>query len=519
MNKMQYKLKYIGCVVSLTLLVVILAGCNRPKVPDTFTTERDMPTIMPDYTEVTIPMGCCPLNFNVLEPGNNTVVRMSSGDLSYTYGDGMKVCIDEAEWQQLCEKAVNSGNAENNGVKVEVFVNENNAWKAYKPFNIYVAADTIDRYVSYRLIQPSYVSFEQMSLAQRDITSFDETEIYNNSYVSTESNGQCVNCHSYQNYHTDRMLFHLRQAYGGTMIVDGDKIEKVDMKTSQTISAGVYPAWHPTLNLVAFSTNLTGQTFHTKSVAKIEVQDTKSDLIMYDVAKNEISTIANDSDELEVFPTWSPDGNTLYYCSAYFLADSSSNRAEAVISGYQRIHYNLYAKDFNQTTREFGPRRLVYDAAAAGKSVSLPRVSPDGKRIVFSLGNFGCFHIWHPESDIYMLDLTQVGDSLTANPVRLEGLNSERAESYPSFSSNGRWIMTASRRDDGNYSRVYISYFDRQGKCHKAFELPQRDPSFYTFFLKSYNRPEFMVEPVKISAQGFAAAVKKDVKKAKFVER
>ena len=55
--------------------------------------------------------------------------------------------------------------------------------------------------------------------------------------------------------------------------------------------------------------------------------------------------------------------------------------------------------------------------------------------------------------------------------------------------------MVASRRDDGNYTRPYIAYFDKNGKTHKAFEVPQKDPNFYTFFLRSFNRPEFMIVP------------------------
>ena len=514
MKDLGYWSGRVGLVaVVVAVMGMVACGDGRPEVPDTYAAERALPTIMPDYTEVTVPAGCCPLDFCVLEAGKETVVRMSSEGVSYTYGDGMNVRIDRDEWQELCSRA------KDGSIKVEVFVGDGRAWRAYAPFNIYVAPDSIDRYISYRLIQPSYVSFEHMSIAQRDLTSFDETVIYDNEYLSTESGGQCVNCHSYQNYRTGRMLFHLRQAHAGTVIVDGDRIEKVDTKTEQTISAGAYPAWHPALNLVAFSTNLTGQTFHTKSVAKVEVQDTKSDLILYDVARHEVSVIANDSDELEVFPTWSPDGRTLYYCSAYLPADSLGNEAESTIARYQDIRYNIYAKDFNTETREFGPRRLVYDAAAAGKSATLPRVSPDGKYMVFSLGHYGCFHIWHPESDICMLELNRAGDPQSATPVRLDGLNSKYAESYPSFSSNGRWIMAVSRRDDGNYSRVYISYFDRQGRCHKAFELPQGNPSFYVFFMKSYNRPEFMAEPVRVSAGKLVEAARKGATKTKFVER
>ena len=56
---------------------------------------------------------------------------------------------------------------------------------------------------------------------------------------------------------------------------------------------------------------------------------------------------------------------------------------------------------------------------------------------------------------------------------------------------------------DDNYSRVFFSYF-KDGKVEKAFLLPQEDPELHISLLKSYNRPEFMVEPVKISVDEFS---------------
>ena len=295
------------------------------------------------------------------------------------------------------------------------------------------------------------------------------------------------------------------------MIVDNGSIKKVDLKTDSTISAGVYPSWHPNINVIAFSTNSTGQSFHTKDVRKIEVQDTKSDLILYDPETDEVSIIENDTNELEVFPCWSADGNTLYYCSAHFEYHNDSIEKETeMIQRYKEVHYNLYAKSFDQKTRTFGKPELIFNADSIGKSVTLPRVSPDGRYLVFSMAEFGCFHVWHPDADIMLMDLK------TKEVRSLDELNSLKSESYPSFSSNNRWIMTASRRDDGNYTRPYISYFDKEGRCHKAFEVPQRDPNFYTFFLRSYNRPEFMVEPVKVSVQDFVSIARGDAKKVTF---
>ena len=63
--------------------------------------------------------------------------------------------------------------------------------------------------------------------------------------------------------------------------------------------------------------------------------------------------------------------------------------------------------------------------------------------------------------------------------------------------------MCASRRLDNNYSRIFFAYFNN-GKVEKAFLMPQEDPETNTFLMKSYNRPEFMIEPVRISVDEFS---------------
>ena len=114
------------------------------------------------------------------------------------------------------------------------------------------------------------------------------------------------------------MQFHARETHGGTIIAYDGQIEKVNMKHDSLLSAGVYPAWHPTMKLIAYSTNKTMQSFHTANPNKIEVLDSESDLILYDVDKHEVTTIEQQSNELEIFPTWAPDGRSLYFCSAHF---------------------------------------------------------------------------------------------------------------------------------------------------------------------------------------------------------
>ena len=90
-----------------------------------------------------------------------------------------------------------------------------------------------------------------------------------------------------------------------------------------------------------------------------------------------------------------------------------------------------------------------------------------------SLHDSGNFTIWHKEADLYMLDL------LTSRKYPLDVFNSEEAESYHSWSGNGRWMVFSSRRIDGLYTRLFIGYVDSEGVGHKPFLLPQKDPLTY----------------------------------------
>ena len=488
---------------TLLLVALLIVSCaDHPDVPAAAKAAQCLPDIFPDYCDVTVPCNIAPLNFML--PASQyeaCVARLTTPDgQQQTYGSGVKVQIPEAEWHVLLDAA------KGKSIKVEVWGRKESGWLAFIPFEIRVAEEPIDEYLSYRLIEPSYIVYDYMEIAQRNLTSFAETQIFNNKVSCDDPKGQCINCHSYQNYKTDNMLFHARVTRGGTVIVNDGKVTKVDLKRDNTISAGVYPAWHPTAKLIAFSTNLTHQVFHTAHPNKVEVFDTASDLILYDVATDSVSIISNDPDLLEVFPTWSPDGRYLYYCKSVPLPDEL--RGEDISATFQKVQYNLYRRPFDLASHGFGEEELVVDAASADKSVTLPRISPDGRYLLFAEGRYGCFHIWHHDADIVCLPLDRQADTDPApkapQPLDLSPLNSEGfAESYPSWSSNGHWIMCASRRVDGNFSRVYIAYFNN-GKVGKAFLLPQEDPEQNTFRLKSYNRPEFMVEPVGISVDEFS---------------
>ena len=73
-----------------------------------------------------------------------------------------------------------------------------------------------------------------------------------------------------------------------------------------------------------------------------------------------------------------------------------------------------------------------------------------------------------------------------------------QADSYHSWSSNGRWVIFGSRRLDGRYTRLYMAYLDKEGTPCKPFLLPQEDPRSNMWRLKSYNIPEFIDGEVEI---------------------
>ena len=496
--------RYIHFYIIFLAVVVLMSSCaSHPDVPSASKEAKSLPAIFPDYCDVTVPYNIAPLNFMLpADEYEECVSRFTTPDgKQQTYGSGVKVQIPESEWHDMLNAS------KGKSIKVEVWGKKDGEWLSFNPFEIYVAPDAIDEYLSYRLIEPSYVAWTYMEIAQRNLTSFEETQIFNNEITMNDrKKGQCINCHSYQNYKTDNMLFHVRLANSGTVIVNDGKVSRVNLKRDYTISSGVYPAWHPTEKLIAFSTNLTRQAFHTANPNKIEVYDLASDMILYDVKTDSVSIVSNDSTLLEVYPTWSPDGKYLYYCKSVPLPEEMKDKD--IRTTYPKIQYNLYRRSFDVATHNFGDEELVYDAASADKSVTLPRISPDGRYLLFALGQYGCFHSRHHDADIVCIPMEKyTGTALTAetcSPVDMSPVNSAGySDSYPSWSSNGHWIMLASRRDDDNYSRVYFAYF-KDGKVGKAFLLPQEDPEYNIFLLKSYNRPEFMIEPVKISVDDFS---------------
>jgi len=449
--------------------------------------------IYPDYAGITIPFNIAPLNFVVKDPADKyvAVYKLNSKEIfRVSSGDGT-ISVPSGKWEDLLNTAKGQEFA------IDICIKKAGSWLKYNTITNNVSTDEIDNYLVYRLIDPGFETWNKMGIYQRCLSTFDETPIMENNM----SGGNCMNCHSFCMNNSNTMLFHMRAENAGTYIYKDGVIEKLDTKSDSTLGPGVYPSWHPGGKFVAFSTNRIVQTFHAIPDKKIEVLDTLSDVIVYDLQAHSISTdpaIASKR-RLETFPTWSPDGKSLYFCSAKSVSPNE----------YKNIRYDLLRISFDPEKNRFGLVDTVYKAAELGKSVSFPRVSPDGKFVLFCLSDYGNFSIWHPESDLYLFNLE-------TKEISKPEINSDQTESYHTWSSGSRWLVFSSRRLDGLYTRPYFSHMDSKGTFSKPFILPQKDPLFYDRFLKSYNIPELIKSKVKLDPRIISGELSKKPTKVKF---
>lgn len=474
----------------ITIPILLMLVACTPRIPATFDSVDSVPVIFPDYTDVTIPGNIAPTNF-LIEEGADSYITVLESKSAQAVIKGDKVKIPTRKWRKLTAAPE---------ISIRVYGRNNKVWTAYQPFKLTVS-DEIDPYVSYRIIPVAVESYEKLSIRQRNLTNYDEKVIFANTMVETNEEGTCINCHHYRNGETDNMMFHVRHFKGGTVLVLDGKLNKVNTKTDSTISAGSYPSWHPTHDYIAFASDRIHQSVHALSHDKLEVLDDNSDIILYDIRNNTVSPIENDTSQFECFPDWASDGKSLFYVSATYQAPSGIPRRDAVFLDRFKFHYNLYSKPFDPDTHTWGASRLLYDAVASDSSVTWPKASPDGRWLLCCISSHGVFPLDQIESELIIFDLKDFSYRYA------DELNSPFAESFHCWSSNGKWLMFSTRREDGVHTRLYFSHIDENGHFSKPFALPQRDPEFNREFLNAFNIGEFMKEPVKITPWQFASFI------------
>lgn len=439
------------------------------------------PDIFPDYTFTSIPCNIAPLNFGV--EGAAAIRADFTQNESFLFSVSGKEAIDipEADWKKILTELKGSTLS----VTVSVWNEKHPEGVKYKPFSVEISPDSIDSWIAYRLIESGYEAWNQMGIYQRDLSSFTEKEIITN----RNNKSTCVNCHAFSQYSPRDFMFHARGKNGGTIVVRDGNPEKVSLDKLNPGKQGAYPVWHPSGRYIAFSSNVTRQSFLHRGEKPLEVYDLESDLILFDTKEKQVLADPrfNGKDQWETFPGWSPDGTQLYFCSA---------TPKNMPADYERLKYALCRVSFDPASGRLGESvDTLYNPDVKGGSVSFPRISPDGKYLLYTEAASATFPVWHKEADLKMINLE------SGEAVNTDMINSADTESYHAWSSNGRWILFSSRRIDGRYTRLYIAWMDASGELHKPFLLPQRTPGDNLLRMKSYNIPEFIHGEVTLSPE------------------
>jgi hypothetical protein len=470
-NLKQYlRVKYL-----LFIVLLIILSCSGP---ENVKVCPEFPPMYPDYIDVTIPQNIAPLNFLLRNKPEKLVVTIKGKSGSMVVEGKQKIEIPIRRWKNLLASA--SGDR----LEVSVLARLNGEWVQYKLFSWQVKDDKVDSYLSYRLIEPGYEVWNKLQIVERNVANFDERVLADNNLTK----GSCMNCHIHGNQEGKLSMFHLRGEKGGTILNKDGKLRKINTRSKGMISNAVYGDFHPGGRYAVFSANIIIPEFHAYQSDRLEVYDTASDLVVIDFDSDKAITqpFLSDTTAFETFPIFAADGKWIYYCSApkVLLPDSIKS-----------LKYNICRVGFDAAKGEIGTRAdTLWNARKMHGSVCHLKASPDGRFLLYTVAAYGTFPIWHREADLQLMNLK------TGEIDKLAQVNGPNSDSYHSWSSNSRWFVFASKRDDGIYGKPYFCYIDASGKAHKPFVLPQRDPEIYDYMLKSFNIPDLSASRVPFDA-------------------
>ena len=321
---------------------------------------------------------------------------------------------------------------------------------------MYVSADRIDPYLTYRLIEPGYEVWHEVEIRERCIENFEERAI--SDWKNTGNS--CMNCHIHSKARSDLSMFYVRGRNGGAFLNRDGQLRKLSLNAEGMISGTVYGEVHPSGRYGVFSSNIIIPGFHTQGSRRLEVYDTKSDLVIADFDRNELTVPAalSRKDVLETFPVFSADGSSIFYCAADTVT---------LPRDIGKLRYSLMRVDFDRKSgRISGKPEVVWDAEARKGSVCHPKCSPDGKWIMYTVADYGTFPIWHSECQLEMMNLH------TGEILKMDVANSSRSDTYHSWSSDSRWFVFASKRGDGKYGSNKVNkQYGYEGQALYSYKL------------------------------------------------
>lgn len=210
---------------------------------------------------------------------------------------------------------------------------------------------------------------------------------------------------------------------------------------------------------------------------------TRGILAVYDRETRTIAALpgADDTNYVQCDPIWTPDGKTIVFARAAARDPYIAGRPDASYSGDPNetpIQYDLYRVPFDDGRG--GEPAPIEGAGRNGMSNSFPKVSPDGRFIVFVQAKNG--QLMRPDSKLYIVPFE-------GGTPRLMRANLPLMNSWHSFSPNGRWMVFTSKSNTP-YTQMFLTHIDEEGNDSPAILIENS-----TAANRAVNLPEFVAAP------------------------
>jgi Tol biopolymer transport system component len=173
---------------------------------------------------------------------------------------------------------------------------------------------------------------------------------------------------------------------------------------------------------------------------------------------------ADDPASVQTDGVWSPDGKWIVFARSQArdpYRDDQKPALHANDPNETQVQYNLYRIPFNDGRG--GAPEPIAGASNNGMSNNFPKVSPDGKWIVFVQCRNG--QLMRPDSQLYIVPFE-------GGEARRLRANTPLMNSWHSFSPNGRWLVFSSKARSP-YTQMYLTHIDANGDSSPAGVKPR----------------------------------------------